>query len=73
MSQKFPVNNFEWIEGTSHFNEDFIKAILKKVIKNIFLKLMFNISKNYLNFIIIYHFYQKKKRKLKKLKSLLLV
>ena len=25
MSQKFPVNNFEWIEGTSQFNEDFIK------------------------------------------------
>ena len=20
-----PVNNFEWIKGTSHFNEDFIK------------------------------------------------
>ena len=23
--QKFPVNNFEWIEDTSQFNEDFIK------------------------------------------------
>ena len=25
MSQKLPVNNFEWIEETSQFNEDFIK------------------------------------------------
>ena len=25
MSQKFPVNNFEWIKDTSKFNEDFIK------------------------------------------------
>ena len=25
MSQKFPVNNFEWIKDTSQFNEDFIK------------------------------------------------
>ena len=25
MSQKLPVNEFEWIEDTSRFNEDFIK------------------------------------------------
>ena len=25
MSQKVPVNNFEWIETTSQFNKDFIK------------------------------------------------
>ena len=25
MSQKLPVNNFEWIKNTSQFNEDFIK------------------------------------------------
>ena len=25
MSLKLPVNNFEWIEDTSQFNEDFIK------------------------------------------------
>ena len=24
MSQKLPVNNFEWIKETSQFNEDFI-------------------------------------------------
>ena len=26
MSQKFPVNNFEWIKDTSQINEDFIKS-----------------------------------------------
>ena len=25
MSQKLPVNKFEWIEDASQFNEDFIK------------------------------------------------
>ena len=25
MSQKLPVNKFEWIKDTSHFNGDFIK------------------------------------------------
>ena len=25
MSQKLPVNNFEWIKDTSQFNEDFTK------------------------------------------------
>ena len=25
MPQKLPVNNFEWVEDTSQFNEDFIK------------------------------------------------
>ena len=25
ISQKLPVNNFEWIKDTSQFNEDFIK------------------------------------------------
>ena len=25
MSQKLPVNNFEWIKDTSQFNEDFMK------------------------------------------------
>ena len=25
MSQKFPVNGFEWVEEISQFNEDFIR------------------------------------------------
>ena len=59
MSQKLPVNNFGWIEDTSQFNGDFIKTIMEKVMKDIFLKLMLNILKNYMNFIIIYDFDQK--------------
>ena len=54
--QKLSVNNFTWIEDTSRFNEDFIKGIMKKVMKDIFPKLLFNILKNYMNFIMIYHF-----------------
>ena len=57
MSQKLPRNNFEWIEETFQFRNDFIKNIMKKVMKDIFLKLMFNTQKNYMNFIMIYHFY----------------
>ena len=45
MSQKLPVNNSEWTKDNSQFNEDFIKAIIKKVMKYTFLKLMFNILK----------------------------
>ena len=26
MSQKFPVNSFEWIKDTSQINENFIKS-----------------------------------------------
>ena len=55
MSQKLPVNKFEWIEDTSQFNEDFIK----NEVNDTFLKLMFNALKNYMNFIMTCHFYQK--------------
>ena len=60
MSQKRPVNNFEWINDNSQFNGDFIKTITKTVMKDIFLKSMFNILKNCMTFTIIYYFYQKK-------------
>ena len=61
MSQKFPVNNFDWIKDISQFNEDFIKNYNEEsdFIEEIFLKLIFNILKNYMDFIMIYHFYQK--------------
>ena len=60
MSQKLPVNNFEWIKDTLQFNEYNIKkTIMKKMMKDILLKLMFNIFKNYVKFIMIYHFYLK--------------
>ena len=62
VAQKLSVNNFEWIKDTSQFNEDFIKkTIMKKVMKDIFLKLMFKILKNYVNFVMIYYFYLKEK------------
>ena len=72
MSQNLPVNNLEWIEDFSKLNEDFIKNMMKKVMKDIFLKLIFNILKNCLKFIMIYHFYHKE-RKLNTWKSLLLI
>ena len=38
MSQKLPVNNFEWIKDTSQFNEDFIKNYNEKSDKGYFLE-----------------------------------
>ena len=52
LSQKLPVNEFKWVEDLLEFNEDF-KAIIKNVMKDIFLKLMFSILKIYMNFIMI--------------------
>ena len=70
MPQKLPVSNCEWIKDTFQFNEDFIKkTIMKKVIKDVFLKLMFNILKIYIIFIMVSQFYQRE-LKLKKSKIL---
>ena len=38
MSQKLPVNNFEWIKNTSQFNEDFIKNYNEENDKGYFLE-----------------------------------
>ena len=43
MSQKLPVNGFKWVGNLSQFKEDFIKIIMKVVIRDIFLKYMLNI------------------------------
>ena len=59
MSQKLPVNNFEWINNTSQFNEDFIKNYNEKSDEEYRLEIDVIILKNYVNFIMIYHFYQK--------------
>ena len=56
MSQKLSVNKFAWIEDTSQFNENFIKSYTEEAIKDIFLKLMLNIFKNYMTVTMIYHF-----------------
>ena len=37
ISQKLPVDSFEWVENTSQFNKDFIENSMKLVMKNIFL------------------------------------
>ena len=55
MSQNLLVDNFEWIKDNSQFNEDFIKNCYEESDKGYFLKLMFNILKNYMNFIMIIH------------------
>ena len=59
MSQKILVNKFEWKEDSSSFNEDSEKVRKRKLMKDIFLELTFNFLKNYLNFIMTYHFCQK--------------
>ena len=64
MSQKIPV-----LENTSQLNEDFIKNHDKESDEGFYFKLMFDILKNYMNFIMIYHFYQNE-WKLKKLEKL---
>ena len=38
MLQKLPLNNFEWIEDTSQFNEDFIKNYNKESNEGYFLE-----------------------------------
>ena len=56
MSQTPPVNYFEWREDTSQFNEDFIKKCNESN-EGYFLEVDVTL-KNYMNFIMIYHFYQ---------------
>ena len=45
--QKWPKNGCKWFENTSQFDEDFMKTYT--VMKDIFLKLMFNIQKNWMS------------------------
>ena len=71
MSQKLSVNKFEWIEDASKFNGDFIRYIMRKVMKDIFSELMFNVLKSYISFIMTYHFYQKEWKSIKSKSSLL--
>ena len=52
MPQKLLVNKFEQIENTSQFK----RIIMERVMKDILLKLMFNTLKNYIDFIMTYHF-----------------
>ena len=56
MPQKMLVNDFKWVEDIPEINRDFIKAIMIKVTKDLFLKLMFNIPKIYITFTTNYPF-----------------
>ena len=60
MSQKLPVDGFNWVENISQFNKDFLDSYNEdsneryfQVIENIFLKLVFNILKNNMSFTLI--------------------
>ena len=53
-------NNFECRKDTSQFNKNFIKIYNEESDAGYLLKLMSSILKNYLNFIMIHHSYQKK-------------
>ena len=39
MSQKLVVNDVKWVEDISEFNESFMKVIMKKIMKDINLRL----------------------------------
>ena len=45
MSKKPPVNNFEWIEDTSQFTENFVKSYNKESDEGYFLKSVVKIQK----------------------------
>ena len=53
ISQRLILGDFKWVEETFQFNENFIKAIMKIVMKN-----MFNIYKNCMNLKMIHLFYR---------------
>ena len=63
MSKKLPVNGFKWIGNSETaenvINEEFIKTIMKTIIKAIFWKWTLNIQRDYMNYIVIYHSYLK--------------
>ena len=58
--QKLSVSNFEWIEDTSQFNKKFIKNYNEESNEGYFLEVDFNTQKNYMNFAMTYHLYQKR-------------
>ena len=69
MLQKLPVNNFEWIEDTSQFNEDFIKNYNEESDEGYFLEVDVQYPEKLHDLHNNLPIYQKEWR-LKKLKSL---
>ena len=62
MSQKLPVNGFEWVENLSQFKEHFIKKYDENSDKGYFFEVNVSIQKIYLIFIEIYYFYVKERK-----------
>ena len=59
MSQKLPVNYFEWIEDTSKFNEDFIKKYNEESDEGYFLEVDDQYPEKLHKVIMTYNFYRK--------------
>ena len=59
VDQRVDFRNSEWIKEFLTLINTSYKTVMKKLMKGIFLKLVFNILKNCMNFIKIYHFHQK--------------
>ena len=59
ITQKLPVNGFEWVEELSQFNEDFIKDYDEESDEGHFLEVDVEYPKICIVFIMIYHFYSK--------------
>ena len=59
MSQKLPINVFKGVKKLSKFDEDFIKNYDENSNKGYFVEVDVKYPKNYLVFIVIYHFYLK--------------
>ena len=59
ISQKLPVNKFEWTEDSFLFNEDFINKNNEESDVGYFLEFHVQYPESYMNFIRIYCFYQK--------------
>ena len=60
--QKLPVDDFEWVEKLSKFNEKFIKSYNENSDKGYFLEVDVKYPKKYLIFTKTYHFCQKEKK-----------
>ena len=69
MSQKLPINGFEWVKELSQFNEDFLKNHDEDSNTGYFLEVDVEYPKSLFIFIVIYHFYPKE-RKFKNARSL---
>ena len=56
MLRRLPVDGFKLVENTSKFNKSSQKTTMKMVMRDVFMKLMLNVLKNYMTLTMIYHF-----------------